>query len=269
MAQAAKGKKKPAGKKTGSGTAKKKTAGTASKKTGAVRASAAAEIPQRKDRSPIYILAIMALLCIIVVLLNKYYFAEKKEGASAGKTVAEDTAKKEDSSGPAQKTVKEEKGDEKKTAEINVSKSEETDKTEKNKSDVMIYLISYNAKTDKMSLLPMKRRVESETPVKGALNELLKGPSKNEERRGLLTAMPENLKIRDIKIENNTAVIDFNGAIEDNANGNILLMRVDQIVYTATQFKNIDSVLIKINGKRKSFLGSDGLSIGGPITRRK
>ena len=124
-------------------------------------------------------------------------------------------------------------------------------------------------KTEKMSLIPMKRRVSSDTPIRGALNELLKGPSKNEEGRGLLTAMPENLRIRDIKIEKKTAVVDFNDAIEENANGNILLMRVDQIVYTATQFKNIDSVLIKINGKRRSFLGGDGLSIGGPITRRK
>ena len=272
MAKVTKGKKKPAGRKKspGTGAARKKPAGAALKKGGAVRASTAFDNHHPKDRSPIYILAIMALLCVIVVLLNKYYSAEKKGGSPAKKTVAEDAVKKEDLSKTDEKTIKDDKiGDGKKTAEVKVVKIEESDKTDKNKSDVTIFLIKYDEKTEKMSLIPMKRRVSSDTPIRGALNELLRGPSKNEEGRGLLTAMPENLRIRDIKIEKKTAVIDFNDAIEENANGNILLMRVDQIVYTATQFKNIDSVLIKINGKRRSSLGGDGLSIGGPITRRK
>ncbi len=269
MAKTTKGKKKPAGRKksAGTGSARKKPAGSAPKRGAAV---VAAESSRSRDRSPIYILAIMLLLCVIVVLLNKNYFAGKKGAEPAKKTEAIDAVKKEVQSGTSEKTVKDDKSsDDKKTAESSAAKSEGIDKAETNKSDVTIYLIKYDGKTEKMSLVPMKRRVSSGTPIRGALDELIKGPSKNEESRGLLTAMPENLRIRDVKIENNTAVIDFNEAIEENANGNILLMRVDQIVYTATQFKNIDSVQIKINGKKRGFLGGDGLSIGGPITRRK
>jgi len=72
-----------------------------------------------------------------------------------------------------------------------------------------------------------------------------------------------------VKIRNKTAEIDFNSAIEYGAAGSILLNRLDQIVYTATQFSGVGSVIIKINGKARQTLGADGLSISGPLHRRQ
>ena len=114
-----------------------------------------------------------------------------------------------------------------------------------------------------------EKKHESGSPLKGTLNELIKGPSRNEQKKGVLTAIPDDLRLRSVQVVGKNAVLDFNGAIEENANGEILLTRIDQLVYTATQFDGVESVIIKVNGRQKKFLGGDGLSVSGPIGRRK
>ncbi len=81
--------------------------------------------------------------------------------------------------------------------------------------------------------------------------------------------MPAGLRVRSVTVKHRIAEIDFNSAIEENAAGSILIGRLDQIVYTATELGGVDSVVIKINGRRRQFIGSDGLSIGGPMHRRQ
>ena len=85
----------------------------------------------------------------------------------------------------------------------------------------------------------------------------------------MLTAVPHGLRVNGIRLKNGTAEIDFNGAIEQGAGGSVLINRIDQIVYTATQFPNVRSIVIKINGRPRQTLGMDGLSIGGPLHRRQ
>ncbi|MFW5771067.1 MAG: GerMN domain-containing protein, partial [Spirochaetota bacterium] len=125
-----------------------------------------------------------------------------------------------------------------------------------------------NEKTEKTYLHPVFRTVSATTPVKSSIEELIKGPSPSEKNRGLLTAVHSDIKLYDVTISGNTAILNFNSAIEYGATGNILLSRIDQIIYTATQFDNIDNIIIKINGKTRRFLGSDGIAVGGPLHRR-
>ena len=47
------------------------------------------------------------------------------------------------------------------------------------------------------------------------------------------------------------------------------MSRIDQIIWTATQIDGINGVQIKINGKTKSTLGNEGISISGVLTRKK
>jgi spore germination protein GerM len=68
--------------------------------------------------------------------------------------------------------------------------------------------------------------------------------------------------------KNKSVEIDFNSSLEKGGAGNIIINRIDQIVYTMTQFKDINSIIIKINGQRRNSIGADGLSISGPIHRR-
>ena len=47
----------------------------------------------------------------------------------------------------------------------------------------------------------------------------------------------------------------------------MLQARLYQVVYTATQFPEVDSVKILINGKSKNTFSSEGFSIRNPLKR--
>jgi spore germination protein GerM len=255
--------RKPAAKRTASRTVKpkpvKSSAGSRARKTSKTST----------DKAPVYVLAIMALLTVIVVMLINNYKAGKnfdnsgtdpKKEVVTGKKV---NVKKDKNEITKEKDGKEFIPDNKNNKEKIVSGEKEPETGE-----YLIYLVKFNENDNRMSLIPVKRNINADSPLKSTLNELIKGPNKTEKKKGLLTAIPDDLRIRNVQIIGKNAVLDFNDAIETNANGEILLTRIDQLVYTATQFEGIDNVIIKVNGRQKKFLGGDGLSVSGPIGRR-
>lgn len=263
-------KKKPAAKKTTTARTAKTKQGKSPARGRTVKKTQSKTI----DKTPIYVLAIMALLTVIVVMLIKdYKTSDKKDNFVTQETAKQEKKKegdgKKELSGKAEDSAKDTTGtDAQKNKSAEKAVQDKKDKKEIAQSQYFIYLVRFNEKTEKMSLSPVKRTVKAESPIMGTLNELIKGPNKNEKKKGLLTAVPEDLKIRDVKIDGRNVVLDFNDAIETNANGEILLTRIDQLVYTATQFDGIDSIIIKVNGKQKKFLGGEGLSVSGPIGRK-
>ncbi len=250
---------KAAGKKSPSGKSRASAAGRSQK-------SPAPPEPVRAAGSggwnPVAVLVIMALVTVIVVMANKFYLT-KKPGQPAKPPVA--------AVGPAHPVIQPEKGVE---TEKKDSKADTAAKTGEEvkappQKKVRVYFIRLDEPTEKFYLSTVSRTVDPDAPLKNALEELIKGPTKGEEGRGYLTAVPDKLRVRKVTVNGNTATVDFNRAIEEGAAGNILLHRVDQIVYTATQFDGIDRVVILVDGKKKTSLGGDGLSIGGPLHRRK
>ena len=259
MAQVSKNKKKVSSKRA----PQRKPRSSRSAASGRKRSSQSAKSKGVSEKTPMYALAIMALLTVVILLvnqlLNKGRGIENRQIISANETDSSEDLKNWGL------------GERKKDAAIEPDRKYDIPKDAKllSESLVKIYLIRFNDKTEKISLTPVMRRVHSEFPLREALNALIKGPTERERGRGLLSAVPRNLRIWDIQTRDRMAVINFNSAIEEDANGSILLNRIDQIVFTATQFKTVDSVQIKINGKGKKFLGSDGLSIGGSLYRRR
>lgn len=255
------GTKKPAGK-----TApKKRTAAKAApKKKKTVKKTAQ---KGRIDRTPVYVLLIMVLLTAVVLLVNHYVFdtgvkktpAYKTDIRGNGKTAADKQAPERKADVIPEEKIISEKVPAGKTS---------LEKTAVDFADYNIYLVKFNKIDESMSLFPVKRRVSAKSPLAETLNELIRGPSRSEKKRGLLTAVPEDLKIRSLSVTGRNAVLDLNDSIEENANGQILLTRIDQLVYTVTQFEGIDGVIIKVNGKERKFLGGEGLSVSGPIRRR-
>jgi germination protein M len=211
------------------------------------------------------------LVTALVLLFGKYYIPnitgvdrQQKE-----KVAIEKKEEKQDKSRETRE--KEEVRPEKVTHEEKTRKQPEMKETpvKQPAESVKIYFVALNEKTDKMYLAPVSRKVNRDPLLENTIRELVKGPTSAEKRKGLLTAIPTELKINSIKIKNKTAEIDFNSAIEHGAAGNILINRIDQIVYTATQFSGVTSVIIKINGRTRQTLGADGLSISGPLHRRQ
>jgi spore germination protein GerM len=250
-------------------TAKKKTKTTAKKKPAAGKTSRASVRPPERGKNALYVLIIMGLVTALALLFGKFYMPQRPlaEKPPAEKQISE---KKEDKREKQKEAAEKEKESKTAREEKTKKQTEIKESPEKKQAEsVKVYFVALNEKTDKMYLSPVTRKVGGESLLENTLRELVKGPTAAEKRKGLLTAIPPELKINSVNIRNKTAEIDFNTAIEYGAAGSILINRLDQIVYTATQFSGVGSVIIKINGKTRQTLGADGLSISGPLHRRQ
>ena len=107
-----------------------------------------------------------------------------------------------------------------------------------------------------------------DSPLRETLIALLKGPLASEINQGYLSIIPDTAKIRDVWVEENTAFLDFTENFRFNPLGQVgLQAQVKQVVFTVTEFSNIESVRILIEGKEQDFLSPEGPYIGEPMTR--
>ncbi len=252
--KAGSGKKRPSPKKTNS--TRGRAGKTSAARIGTVTPHASG------GRNAIAALAILGLGTAVVVLATNLYFSGKpgnRKPASLKNIMNKDNAERKEVS------VREEPGQ----GKIDKDHDKKTGEKLIPEKEIKIYLVHFNEKTEKMSLRAVNRRIKAEDQVQAALEELVKGPTAQDKKRGLLTAIPADVKIRSVAVRNGVAVINFNEAVEKNANGTIILSRVDQIVYTATQFPGVRGIIIQINGKTRTTIGSDGLSLSNPVTRQR
>jgi spore germination protein GerM len=85
---------------------------------------------------------------------------------------------------------------------------------------------------------------------------------------GLISLIPEQSKLLSVNIKNGTAFLNFSEGFRFNSFGlEGYNAQLKQIVYTATEFSNIDSVQIMIEGKIKEYMGTEGGYIGSPLSR--
>ena len=106
------------------------------------------------------------------------------------------------------------------------------------------------------------------SPLTETINTLLKGPSSDEINKGSLTLVPDGTRLLSARVEGNTAYLNFNEAFRFNSLGREgYLAQLKQIIYTATEFPNIDRVQILIEGAQKEYLGGEGIFVGDPLSR--
>jgi spore germination protein GerM len=107
----------------------------------------------------------------------------------------------------------------------------------------------------------------SDSPMQDALNALLAGPSADEKRRGMVSLVPANTRILSTTVRGSTAYISFSEEFQYNTYGvEGYAGQLAQIVWTATEFPNINDVQVLIEGRRVDYLG-EGIWIGSPIGR--
>ena len=113
------------------------------------------------------------------------------------------------------------------------------------------------------------RRVPvSESPMVDALNIVLAGPSADELNRGVLNLIPQNTRILSATVRGSTAYISFSEDFLFNTFGvEGYVAQLRQIVWTVTEFSNVNDVQILIEGRRLDYLG-EGIWIGSPINRQ-
>lgn len=105
--------------------------------------------------------------------------------------------------------------------------------------------------TDCGQVFSVERDIQkTTTPFQPAVLELLKGPNEAEREQGFSTSINQDARVQGLKIENGTARVDFNDALQSGVTGSCRINSIrSQISETLKQFPNIKNVVISINGK--------------------
>jgi len=126
-----------------------------------------------------------------------------------------------------------------------------------------IYLIQESSKM----LVKVNRNLNANTPLTDSINALLAGPTPDEIMRRIESYVPEGSRLLSARVEGTTAVLDFNQEFRYNQHGREgCEAQIKQIVWTATEFSNIQNVQFLIEGQKVDFL-SEGVVIRNPIGR--
>ncbi|MDR0448128.1 MAG: GerMN domain-containing protein, partial [Treponema sp.] len=130
-----------------------------------------------------------------------------------------------------------------------------------------VYLLKVDS-TGTILWTTVKRELPaSDSPLSDVMEALIKGPSVTEEKLGLISLIPKNVKILNTVVRGSTAYISFSENFLFNTYGvEGYVGQRSQIVLTATEFSNVKDVQILIDGKRVDYLG-EGIWIGSPVGR--
>ena len=100
-----------------------------------------------------------------------------------------------------------------------------------------------------------RRIPETVTVARAALEQLLMGPTRGEGEQGSFTNINAGVKINSLVIENGTATVDFNEALDEGVAGSCLVQSIrSQITNTLTQFNSVNDVVISVNGETEDVL---------------
>ena len=105
-----------------------------------------------------------------------------------------------------------------------------------------------------------------ENPGVIAMDQLMKGPSEQESAGGLSTAIPAGTRARQVEINGDVAIVDFNESLLQVGDAASIQRMLAQIIYTATSVRGVKKVLIKLEGSDNFTLG-DGYVIDHPLER--
>jgi hypothetical protein len=96
---------------------------------------------------------------------------------------------------------------------------------------------------------------------------LFAGPTSGDANAGLSSALPNGTRLLSVVLSDGLATIDVSK--EFGSGGGTLSMqsRLAQVVFTATQFPNVDRVNFTIEGEKLEVLGGEGLLLTEPQTR--
>lgn len=107
----------------------------------------------------------------------------------------------------------------------------------------------------------------TEAVATAAMEELLAGPTAQEEAWGLGSQIPEGTKLNGVTIADGTARVDLSGNFETGGGTLSMALRLAQVAYTLTQFPTVDRVVFLLDGEVVEVFSGEGIILDGPVTR--
>lgn len=125
-------------------------------------------------------------------------------------------------------------------------------------TDVRVYFTNADA------LLAVAGRTVTDTDVvRAALVELLAGPGGIEAEVGYASAIPAGTELRGVSVDGSVALVDLSAEFGAGGGSASILGRAAQVVYTLTQFPEVERVRFAIEGEPVETLGGEGLVVDG------
>ncbi|MCJ7725419.1 MAG: GerMN domain-containing protein [Acidimicrobiia bacterium] len=100
-----------------------------------------------------------------------------------------------------------------------------------------------------------------------AIRALLDGPTDAERAKGLWTAIPADTLLLGVEISGGVATVDLSREFENGGGTTSILSRLAQVVYTITQFPDVDSVSFRLDGEPVTAFSGEGVVLEAPVTR--
>ena len=191
-----------------------------------------------------------------------------KKNSEPQKTTAEDKPKEEKKTKTETQIVKKNSESKNKDeSKKDVAKLEQKNEKASEKRSSKIYLVKIDS-DGKLVRKPVMRQLEkTDSPLTDAINSLLQGPTTEEAKQGFRSFIPPDTKLLSIEVKNGVAEVNISEDFQFNRYGiEAYQAQLEQIVFTACEFSTVSSVQFLIKGKKKEYLGAEGIWIGSPLS---
>jgi germination protein M len=134
---------------------------------------------------------------------------------------------------------------------------------------VSVYFFRAARRGDKLGAA--HRAVDAPTvahAARAAMRELFQGPTKTERAAGLTSDLPKATHVLDLALDESAKLATVNlSAVFAPDDTNPVAAHQAQVVFTLTQFPNVERVAIEVEGKPIAMLDGDGKPLAGPAAR--
>jgi spore germination protein GerM len=120
---------------------------------------------------------------------------------------------------------------------------------------VMSFFSNFRKSQECDAVFPVSRAVpRTPATAEAALRQLLSGPTAEEQQQGYATNIPAGSELRSISLDQGTARVDFNEALNQAAGSCRVTAIRAQITQTLQQFPSVRQVIISVNGRTEDIL---------------
>lgn len=131
-----------------------------------------------------------------------------------------------------------------------------------------VYFLRQERRGPRLGAAHREGNGETEDAAESAMHELLKGPTQLESDAGLTTAIPSGTTLLGVELDDaaKLATVDLSSAFAPNGQ-EVDVASLAQVVFTLTQFPQIERVAISVEGAPLPLHDADGIALSGPAAR--
>lgn len=220
---------------------------------------------EQSNERNLLLLIILFVLISVVILVGRFIF--KNPQPAGGREQASTTIERPAINRVPQEEALSTPAETVQTPSIPDEKTEkETPSSEKIEARLFYFWLSTEGDLTMKSVL---RPMESDHyKLEGVISELLKGPATSEVDKHYMTFIPKDSRLNQVKLISQTVRLDFSEEFSFNPIGyEGFNAQLKQIVYTVTEFPQVNQVLFTIDGELRDYINGEAMFTGEPLSR--